>query len=96
VTEENRRRNIRDELARAREALRAAELVRRGAFPDTHDRAIAALQRSREFADYDSALTFTRADAEASLSDAQAVARDALDFLCAKGLAERERGDNQV
>lgn len=139
MTGENRRRNIRDELARAREAFRAAEalldldlradsvsrsyyavvhlmralllslgleakthaglvhlfhgeLIRPGAFPDTHNRAIAALQRSREFADYDSAVTFTKTEAQASLSDAQAFARDAHEFLRAKGLVEDERG----
>jgi hypothetical protein len=133
VTDENKRRNLTDELQRAEESLRAAqallglnlhadsvsrcyhavlhfvralllsrglegkshsgvlhlfhsELVRSGAFPSVHNRALAALQRSREFADYDAAVTFTAPDAEASLADARAFAADALRVLGATGL----------
>jgi hypothetical protein len=134
MTEENKRRNIADELKRADESMRAAEallglslhadsvsrsyyavlhlvralllslgieakshsgvvhlfhaeLVRPGLFPPTHNRALAALQRSREFADYDAAVTFTHPDAEASLADARAFAADALTVLRSTGHA---------
>jgi uncharacterized protein (UPF0332 family) len=134
VTDENRRRNIGDELKRADESMRAAEallglglhadsvsrsyyavlhlvralllslglearshsgivhlfhaeLVRPGLFPPTHNRALAALQRSREFADYDAAVTFSQADAEASLADARAFAEDTLKALRSTGHA---------
>ena len=132
MTEENKRRNIADELKRADESLRAAdalfalglhadsvsrsyyavlhfiralllslgleaksqsgavhlfhaELVRPGMFPAAHNRALAALQRSREFADYDAAVVFMAPDAEASLADARAFATDALAVLQAGG-----------
>lgn len=134
MTDENKRRNIADEVARAEEALRAAdallglglfsdsisrsyyavlhfvralllsrgleakthagvvhlfhaELVRPGFFPASHNRSIAGLQRAREFADYDAAVTFTRADAEACLADARALEADAGAFLRQTGLS---------
>jgi len=124
VTEENRRRNIEDEILRARQALRAAdallglglhadsisrayyavfhwiralllarglepkthggalhlfnsEFVRAGTLPDSYNRLIAGLQRSRELADYDAAVVFSADEARAILADAQAFGRDA-------------------
>jgi uncharacterized protein (UPF0332 family) len=63
-----------------------AELVRPGLFPASHNRSIASLQRSREFADYDAAVTFTQADAEALLADARALEADTRSFLREQGL----------
>lgn len=132
MTEDNKRRNIADELRRADESMRSAEallglglhadsvsrsyyavlhfiralllslgleakshsgvvhlfhgeMVRPGNFPAVHNRALAALQRSREFADYDAAVDFTRPDAEASLADARAFAVDAMKVLRSTG-----------
>jgi uncharacterized protein (UPF0332 family) len=132
LTDENRKRNIADEIRRAQEALRASEalldlelyadsvsrayyavlylvralllsigmesrthqgtlrlfhseLVRPALFPATHNRALAALQRLREFADYDAAATFSRSDALASLADAHAFETDAKARLRATG-----------
>lgn len=140
MTEENRRRNIADEMRRAQESLRAAEalaglglhadsisrsyyavlhfvralllsrgleakshagvvhlfhseLVRSGVFPPVHNRALAALQRSREFADYDAAVAFTAEDTEASLADARAFATDAIHVLQTTGHLPTEHGD---
>ncbi|HXE80919.1 MAG TPA: HEPN domain-containing protein [Vicinamibacterales bacterium] len=119
MTDENRKRNIADELKRADEALRAArallngelyadaisrayygafhslralllsrgiepkthggalhvfntEFVRPGLFPSSYNRLLGGMQRSRELADYDAAVTFSRQDAEACLRDAEA------------------------
>ncbi len=119
MTDENRKRNVADEVARAGQALQAAralleldlyadavsrayygafhhlcallfsrgleakthggaihlfntEFVRPGLLPSSHNRLLAGVQRSRELADYDAAVTFSKEDAEACLRDAQA------------------------
>jgi len=125
LTEENRRRNLADELSPAEQALRAAralldlglhadsvsrayygafhclralllsrgleakthsgaihlfntEFVRAGLFASSHNRLLAGIQRSRELADYDAAVTFSKEDTEAYLRDAEAFRTDAL------------------
>jgi uncharacterized protein (UPF0332 family) len=125
VTDENRRRNIADELARADQALRAArallelglyadsvsrayygafhglrallfshgvepkthagaihlfntEFIRAGLIASSHNRLLAGIQRSRELADYDAAVSFSSDDAEACLRDAEAFRGDVL------------------
>jgi len=132
VTEENRRRNIADAVARAAQAMNAAralvglelhpdaisrsyravfhlvralllmrgveakkhagaihllntEFVRTGSLPSSHNRLLAGLQRSRELADYDAAVTFSADDAAAELADAERFSRDALALLRAEG-----------
>jgi uncharacterized protein (UPF0332 family) len=118
VTDDNRRRNIGVELARAADALRAAkalvalglgndavsrayyavfhyvrallltrgvepkthagavhllnvEFVRTGLLASSHNRLLAGLQRSRELADYDAAVTFSTEDAVAEVAEAE-------------------------
>jgi uncharacterized protein (UPF0332 family) len=132
MTDENRRRNIADAVARAEQALRAArallglalnadatsrayyaafhivrallltrgvepkthagaihllnvEFVREGRLPSSHNRLLAGLQRSRELADYDSAVTFSQEDAAAELADAERFVVEALALLRADG-----------
>jgi uncharacterized protein (UPF0332 family) len=132
VTEENRRRNIEDEIARADEAMRAAEallslrlfkdavsrayyavfhairavllsrgiepkthagaihllnvhLVRDGVLPASHNRLLAGLQRARELADYDAAVTFDADDAARYLSDARAFTTELTTLLEREG-----------
>lgn len=134
MTDDNRRRNVADELARAELSLRAAtalvqlglhadgvsrayygvyhllrallyargveprthagaihlfntELVRQGAMPSTHNRLIGGLQRARELADYDAAVTFSAEDASVFLADAQTFDLDARAFLAREGFA---------
>lgn len=128
MTDENRKRNIADALARADEALRAArallelglhadsvsrayygafhglralllsrglepkthagaihllntEFVRPGLFSSSHNRLLAGIQRSRELADYDAAVSFSRGDAEACLRDAEVFRADVIAIL---------------
>jgi uncharacterized protein (UPF0332 family) len=128
VTNDNRRRNIADEVARAEEARKAAralvalglhadavsrayysvfhfvravlltrgvepkshagaihlwntEIVRAGLAPSSYNRLLAGLQRARELADYDAAVTFSAEDAAAELADADRFATDALALL---------------
>lgn len=128
MTEENRRRNIADELARAEQAVQAAralldlglhadsvsrayyaafhclralllsrgvdakthagaihvfntEFVRAGLFASSHNRLLAGIQRSRELADYDAAVTFSKEDSEACMRDADAFRADVLTLL---------------
>lgn len=128
MTDENRRRNIADELARAEDAFRAAralaglglnadsisrayygafhclralllsrgvdakthagaihvfntEFVRPGVFASSHNRLLAGMQRSRELADYDAAVTFSEDDTAACLRDAEAFRTDVLSYL---------------
>jgi uncharacterized protein (UPF0332 family) len=57
------------------------EFVRSGLFASSHNRLLAGIQRSRELADYDAAVTFSRADAVACLQDAEAFGGDALALL---------------
>ncbi len=118
MTDDNRRRNIGVELARAADALRAAkalvalglgndavsrayyavfhyvrallltrgvepkthagavpllnvEFVRAGLLASSHNRLLAGLQRSRELADYDAAVTFSTEDAVAEVAEAE-------------------------
>lgn len=49
------------------------ELVRAGLVPATHNRVLAGLQRSRELADYDAAVSFTLDEARAAVADAESV-----------------------
>lgn len=128
MTDENRKRNVADELARAGQALQAAralvdlglhadaisrayyaafhalcallfsrgleakthagaihlfntEFVRPGVFASSHNRLLAGIQRSRELADYDAAVRFSRADAEGCLNDAEAFHSEAVALL---------------
>ena len=128
MTDENRKRNVADELARAEQAVQAAralldlglnsdavsrayygafhalcallfsrglqakthggaihlfntEFVRAGLLASSHNRLLAGIQRSRELADYDAAVTFSREDAEGCLRDAEAFRSDALSLL---------------
>jgi hypothetical protein len=53
------------------------ELVRTGEFPASHNRLLAGLQRQREMADYDAAVSFSVEDAQAAVADARAFAADA-------------------
>ena len=128
MTDENRRRNIADELARAEQAFQAArtlvdvglhadsisrsyyaafpclralllsrgleakthagalhvfnvEFIRSGLFASSHNRLLAGSERSRELADYDAAITFSRKDADAALRDAEAFRADVVAHL---------------
>ena len=132
MTNENRKQNIADEVARAAQALQAArallaaglyndavsrayygvlhllraalltkgveskthagaihqynvELVRAGLVPATHNRVLAGLQRARELADYDAAVTFTEDDARAAIADAETVASAIREMLARDG-----------
>ncbi len=133
MTDENRRRNVEAELARAREALAAAEalvaarlaadalsrayygafhlvrallvsrgvepkthqgaihlfnveFVRTGVMPASHNRVLALLQRSRELADYDAAVSFTVEDAASQTLEARAFEREVVCQLVADGV----------
>jgi uncharacterized protein (UPF0332 family) len=57
------------------------EFVRAGRLPSSHNRLLAGLQRARELADYDAAVTFSAEDATAQLADAERFAADALALL---------------
>jgi uncharacterized protein (UPF0332 family) len=128
VTDENRRQNVADELARAEQALRASralldlglhadavsrayygafhalrallfsrglepkthagaihlfntEFVRAGLLASSHNRLLAGIQRSRELADYDAAVTFSKEDAEGCLREAETFHGDVLTLL---------------
>jgi uncharacterized protein (UPF0332 family) len=61
------------------------EFIRRGLLPSSHNRLLAGLQRSRELADYDAAVTFSADDAAAELSDAERFVADALALLQKEG-----------
>jgi uncharacterized protein (UPF0332 family) len=61
------------------------ELVRNGLFSSSHNRLIGGLQRARELADYDAAVTFSAEDAAAELAQARAFRAAALSFLAAQG-----------
>lgn len=128
MTDENRKRNVADELGRADQALRAAralldldlhadavsrayygalhalrallfsrgldakthagalhlfntEFVRPGLLASSHNRLLAGIQRSRELADYDAAVTFGKDDAEGCLREAETFRGDVLMLL---------------
>lgn len=128
MTDENRRRNIADELARTTQALQAAralmelglnadsisraycavfhclrallvsrgidartharaihvfntEFVRAGAFASSHNRLLAGIQRSRELADYDAAVVFSKDDSDACVRDVETFRTDVLTYL---------------
>jgi uncharacterized protein (UPF0332 family) len=132
VTDENRKQNIADELARADQAMRAAkalvglglnadavsrayyavlhllraallsrgvdpkthagaihlfnsELVRKGTFSSAHNRLLGGLQRARELADYDAAVTFSAEDAEAEVAAAERFAAAVMEVLTREG-----------
>ena len=57
------------------------EFIRAGILPSSHNRLLAGIQRSRELADYDAAVRFSKDDAEACLQDAEAFRTDAVTFL---------------
>ena len=61
------------------------ELVRNGLFSSSHNRLIGGLQRSRELADYDSAVSFSAADATAELTQARLFRDAALTYLTTQG-----------
>jgi uncharacterized protein (UPF0332 family) len=64
------------------------EFVRNGLVPASYNRLLAGLQRARELADYDAAVTFSEEDAAAELSDAERFAADALALLRKDGWVE--------
>ncbi len=61
------------------------EFVRPGLLASSHNRLLAGMQRSRELADYDAAVTFSKEDAAASLADAETFQRSALALLRLEG-----------
>jgi uncharacterized protein (UPF0332 family) len=63
------------------------ELVRTGELSGSWNRLLAGLQRSRELADYDAAVTFTEEEARDILSDARSFGEAALDYLRKGGWA---------
>jgi uncharacterized protein (UPF0332 family) len=62
------------------------EFVRSGLLPSAHNRLLAGMQRSRELADYDAAVTFAKADAEAHVKEAEAFRADVVAVLGREGL----------
>jgi uncharacterized protein (UPF0332 family) len=64
------------------------EFIRPKLMPSSNNRLLAGLQRARELADYDPAVTFTAEDAEASLREARGFAAAVVELL------EREGGDS--
>ena len=62
-----------------------AEFIRPGLLATSFNRLFAGLQRSREFADYDAAVTFSEEDARAELDAARAFEKTALELLSAEG-----------
>ena len=97
MTDENKRRNVADELARMEQAARAAralldlglhaDAVSRAyyAVPSHDNRVVGGLQRARELADYDAAVVFTDEDARAEVEAAERFLGDALAFLRREG-----------
>jgi uncharacterized protein len=61
------------------------EFVRPGLLGSSHNRLLAGIQRSRELADYDAAVTFSAEDARACLHDAQAFYDEAIALLRREG-----------
>lgn len=57
------------------------EFIRPGLLPSSFNRLFAGLQRSRELADYDAAVTFSREDAQAEIDAARSFESAALDLL---------------
>jgi hypothetical protein len=75
MTDDDKRKNIQDEVARAADAL--------------HNRLLGGLQRARELADYDAAVLFTEEDAHAEVKEARAFETAALEFLRNEGWLPR-------
>jgi uncharacterized protein (UPF0332 family) len=61
------------------------EFVRGGDLPNTHNRLLGSLQRARELADYDAAVTFAPDDARGELAAAREFAADAQAWLEREG-----------
>jgi uncharacterized protein (UPF0332 family) len=61
------------------------EFIRPGLLPSSFNRVFGGLQRSREFADYDAAVTFSTEDARAEIEAARAFEAAALALLRAQG-----------
>ncbi len=61
------------------------ELVRNGTFPSSHNRLLAGLQRARELADYDAAVSFSADDAAAEVADAERFTGAILEMLTREG-----------
>lgn len=61
------------------------EFVREGRLSNTHNRLLGSLQRARELADYDAAVSFAPEDARAELASAKSFAADALAWLDREG-----------
>jgi uncharacterized protein (UPF0332 family) len=61
------------------------ELVRKGTFPSSHNRLLAGLQRARELADYDAAVTFSAEDAAAEVAEAERFAEAVTETLKREG-----------
>ena len=57
------------------------EFVRAGLFASSHNRLLAGIQRSRELADYDAAVTFSKEDVAGCLRDAEAFRADTVALL---------------
>ena len=64
------------------------ELVRTGEVSGSWNRLLAGLQRSRELADYDSAVLFSEEEARAVLTDARSFGDAALEYLRKGGWAK--------
>jgi hypothetical protein len=62
-----------------------AEFIRPGLLSTAFNRLFAGLQRSREFADYDAAVAFSKDDAQAELEAARAFEAAAVDLLRSEG-----------
>jgi hypothetical protein len=59
--------------------------VRQGLFPSSHNRLIGGLQRARELADYDAAISFSAEDAAEEIAEARFFREAAMAFLAKEG-----------
>jgi uncharacterized protein (UPF0332 family) len=67
------------------------EFIRPGLLDSSHNRLIGGLQRARELADYDAAVTFSAEDARAEIEAARLFMRDALAVLTREGWSNGEQ-----
>ncbi len=68
--------------------LFAKEFVRPGRFPTSDNRLVSGMQRARELADYDAAVTFSVEDAEAEVAAATDFGARARAWLLVEGWAQ--------
>jgi uncharacterized protein (UPF0332 family) len=105
MTDENRRANILAEVERAALLLARGveprsykgalhlfnrEFVRPNIMPSRHNRLLAGLQRSRELADYDSAVQFSSDDALAEIAAAEEFRDQVMGWLRTQGWIDRD------